>query len=169
MKKIKLTQNKYALVDDEDYEFLSRWKWCAHKGGRTYYAKSTQYSDGKKRTLYMHRLIMIPAPGQEIDHIDRNGLNNQKANLRVCTHKENSVNRIYRNKTGYRGIKKHGNRWEARISFHKKRYYLGIYHTPEEAAHVYSIAAKKYYGEFACLNKPEIYSRTDTKEEYNDL
>jgi len=160
MKKIELTKNKVALVDDEDYEFLNRWKWYAAKGGQTYYARrNTQYSDGKQHTLFMHRLLMMPAPEQEVDHKDRDGLNNQKANLRVCTHRENTARSMRKNKTSYRGVEKHGNKWRASINSYKKRIYLGSYHTPEEAATAFNKAAIERYGEFACLNKVMTHNK----------
>jgi len=155
MKEIKLSQNKVALVDDEDYGFLNKWKWYADKDGNTYYAKrNTPCPDGKRRILLMHRLLMTPAPGQEIDHKDRNGLNNQKANLRVCTHGENRANSVCNNKTGYRGVCKYGNKWQAQIRDYKGKgkLYLGTYGTPEEAAIAFNKAAIEKYGEFAVLN-----------------
>ena len=151
MKKIKLTQNKVALVDDEDYEFLNRWKWCVAKNRRIYYAKrTTLYSDGKRRMLYMHRLILGSRVGEEVDHKDGNGLNNQRSNLRLCTHSQNLANRAYNNKSGYRGVRKHGNKWEAKIGSNTL---LDSYDTPEEAAIAFNKAAIEKYGEFARLNK----------------
>lgn len=79
MKKIKLTQDKTALVDDDDYEYLSQWKWSLQRGYNKYY--SARYFDGKY--IYMHRLIISAKKGEYVDHIDNNGLNNQKLNLRI--------------------------------------------------------------------------------------
>lgn len=93
MKEIKLTQGKVVLVDDEDYEYLNQFKWYALKNHRTYYAQRVIQNNYIKRTLKMHRVIMDTPCGLEVDHIDGDGLNNQKCNLRNCTFAENRKNR----------------------------------------------------------------------------
>jgi len=149
MKKIKLSQNKVTLVDDEDYEFLSKWRWYATKAGRTYYARRTLYSDGKRRPLYMHRLILGSRVGEEVDHKDGDGLNNQRSNLRSCTCSQNAANSVRNSKTGYRGVCKYWNKWRVIIG----GIHLGLYDTPKEAAKAYNEAAIEKYGEFARLNE----------------
>src|ERR1043165_2122866 len=92
-REIPLTQGYVALVDDCDYEWLSQWKWCAHvaKGGRTAYAF-------RAKGIAMHRVIMNAPEGMDVDHRDHNGLNNTRANLRICTHAENQRNMNHRTK-----------------------------------------------------------------------
>ena len=84
MKEIILTQGQVALVDDEDFEYLNQWKWCAIKSRKTYYTTRTIYIPCKM-TVIMHRIIMNTPLDMTVDHIDHNGLNNQKYNLRICT------------------------------------------------------------------------------------
>lgn len=152
MKEIQLTQGKIALVDDEDYERLILWKWKADKGSRSFYATRSEYKEGKKKTLMMHRVIMREPDGMEIDHIDGNGLNNQKHNLRVCTRKENSRNLPSTNKNGYKGVHKSGSKWMAQIWNDGTAVYLGTFLEVEEAARAYDEKAKEIFGDFARTN-----------------
>ena len=150
MKRIKLTQNKYALVDDKDFEKLSVYKWCFNNG----YAMRTQYLGGGKKNqrqikIYMHREIMNTPLGMDTDHINRNRLDNRQENLRVCTHSQNMANSC--NKTGIKGVyfeKRTGN-WYAKI---KGNIHLGTFISKLEAGRAYNEGAKKYFGEFALLN-----------------
>src|SRR5690348_10789113 len=103
-KSISLTQGKSALVDDEDYEYLNQWKWHAYRSKHTWYA-SRKGSDHKTH-IDMHRMIMCAAAGVLVDHINRDGLDNRRKNLRLCTVGQNNHNRgINKNsKTGYKGV-----------------------------------------------------------------
>jgi len=159
MKKIKLTQGQYALVDDEDFEDLNKYKWIAQYSSctKTYYVKRHSHREcGKPKHLQMHRVIMNAKKGQVIDHINGNTLDNRKENLRIATYSQNRGNsKRYRNNTsGYKGVSwnKNRQRWEACIGYQNKYIYLGLYTTKEEAALAYNEAAKKYFGEFANLN-----------------
>jgi hypothetical protein len=87
MREIPLTQGLVALVDDEDYERLAQHKWCVLRTGSNVYAKRT------KRALLMHREVMLPPPGMVVDHINHNGLDNRRSNLRICSQAENAVHR----------------------------------------------------------------------------
>jgi len=117
MKRISLTQGKFAIVDDEDYEWLNRWKWCAHKNSNHYYvARSTSRKSGKK-SIKMHRLILGLKlnDGKISDHRNTNALDNRRCNLRECTISENTRNQSKRKGKKYKGIYFHKGtqRWAA--------------------------------------------------------
>lgn len=160
-KEIPLTQGQVAIVDAADYEWLMQWKWYALRrhDGRTYYAgREARLEDGSVVGLRMHRVILgIKDPRLEVDHVDGNGLNNERANLRVASHSQNVLNKhIYRNNSsGYKGVslRSGGSSWRAYINVNGKRRYLGNYSTPAEAAEAYNRAALKYHGEYAKLNQ----------------
>lgn len=158
MKEIALTRDKVALVDDEDYDLLMRWKWHyypPYKGASGGVAKR---NDGYT-SVYMHRVIMNAPKGMEIDHIDFNGLNNQKINLRLCTVAENMMHRqIQRNNTsGYKGVFWRGNinKWQAQIKAYGRQIYLGCFSNVIDAAKKYNEMAVFYFGERAVLNNIE--------------
>jgi len=147
-----------TLVDDEWYEMLSQVRWHAYSPlRRTTYAK---FYD-KKGGVLMHRVIMDAPKGMEVDHIDRNGLNNTTANLRLCTRIQNTMNRVGRINADskYKGVvirKDRKNRmWRAMIGVNKKNLHLGYFANEIDAARAYNEAAIKYYGEFAYLNPIE--------------
>lgn len=155
MKEIKLTRGLKTQVDDEDFEFLNQWKWNARKDKKTYYAGRTigQKKGQEKTNLPMHRLIMNTPANEEVDHRDHDGLNNQKSNLRNCSHAGNNKNCTHYGKSKYLGV--HINRGKyiiAHISVKGKSIHLGTFPTQEAAAIAYDTAAKEYHGEFANLN-----------------
>jgi hypothetical protein len=155
MKEIILTQGKVALVDDEDFEELSKYKWCAARSSYTYYALRAVTVNNTKTTIAMHQVIMKPDAGLDVDHKDGNKLNNQKFNLRVCSHKANTRNQQKRFGTSsYKGVSwdKVNCKWFTTIKVNGKGINLGRYSTEEEAATVYNAAAIKYFGEYAKLN-----------------
>ena len=158
MKEIKLTQGKVALVDDADYEWLSSWKWCANRSHRGWYATRDCY-DGPHTRVRMHRVIMDAQPGEQVDHINGNGLDNRRENLRICSHSENQHNAAKRRgcSSRYKGIywhKGHG-KWVARVWLTGSQHSLGLFTDEVEAARVYDDAAREKFGEFARLNFPE--------------
>jgi hypothetical protein len=163
MKEIKLSQygknrGKYvALVDDEDYEYLNQWKWHAQKTqkDKTYYAiRSTKLSNLK--AILMHRVIMNTPINLMVDHIDHNGLNNQKTNLINCSNRKNQSNKLNSNKK-YIGVykPKNKNKVRAQIKINNVRIELGYFITEEDAARAYDEAAKKYGGESTSINLSE--------------
>jgi hypothetical protein len=159
MKYLELTQNKYAIVDDEDFEYLNQWKWQWNNANRSKfgYAHRTERIKGTKMKLHhkMHRLVMNAERGQIIDHVNGNTLDNRKENLRFCTLSQNNQNQAIssRNRSGYKGVSWHKatSRWRVTINT-DKQISLGYYSDIREAARIYNKAAKKYFGEFAHLN-----------------
>lgn len=152
MKRIKLTRGKYALVDDEDFKNLSQFNWCI-----SFYGYAVRrFAGSKSKIVWMHREIMNPPKEMEIDHKDNNPLNNQKSNLRIATHSENSKNHKLskNNKVGYKGIhwREDAKKWRTQIIFNYKKIHLGYFKDKKEAALIYNQAAKKYFGQFAKLN-----------------
>lgn len=157
MKTIPLTQGKFAIVDDEDYEWLNQWKWCADKIGKTYYAVRTINHKLGKQMILMHRQILrlTKGDGKLTDHRNHNGLNNRKCNLRICTHNQNHQNRRKpRTLNRYKGVSWHkpSKRWCAHIIHNKKYIHLGYFDNEIKAAKTYDKKAKELFGEFACLN-----------------
>ena len=153
MEEIKLSQGKVALVDDEDYEYLNQWKWCAAKCGNTFYAVRAVSADGGQTIMRMHWEVM---KAKGIDHIDRDGLNNQRSNLRLCTNSENHMNtRKCPNKSSiYKGVSflKNAGKWRASIMINGKTIDLGLFVYEVDAARAYNLKAIKLFGDFANLN-----------------
>ena len=166
MKQILLTKGKYAMVDDDDFEWLINYKWhcLEYKTRKIYYAQRTIYiSSGKTTHECMHREIMGCKKGDkiQIDFIDGDGLNCQRHNLRTATHAQNGMNRkssgesIYLGVSKYSYTKKDGTvKWRADIKIsERKQKCIGVFETEKEAGLAYNKYAIKYHGEFARLNK----------------
>lgn len=149
-KQIPLANGRYfATVDDEDYEYLSQFSWTFRKGKKgIIYA----YRRSHNKYIHMHRVILHAPDGVLVDHIDINGLNNTRKNLRLATDLQNSGNQRMKkcNSSGYKGVSKKGNRWNARIQNH----HIGYFLTEVEAAIAYDNAAIELFGEYAYLNFP---------------
>lgn len=156
-------KDKYrAVVSDEDKD-LAELNWSVHirENGKRHYAIRALYSNGKKfADVLLHRVILerMIAPlklekCEDVDHIDGNGLNNARSNLRLATRSQNQANRgmSKNNKSGYKGVcyDKKGNKWTASIGHKGKRYAIGRYNTPEEAHEAYKAKAKELFGEFS--------------------
>lgn len=152
MKKIKLTQNKFALVDDSDFEKVNQFKWYANKQRGIYYA----LRKGLEGKIYkMHQQIMGNYPENKplIDHIDRDGLNNQRNNLRFATYQENGMNRKIgiNNKSGFKGVSwnKRQKKWQVITKLNGKSINLGEFKEINDAAQAYNNFIAKNHGEFA--------------------
>jgi hypothetical protein len=161
-RRIRLGGGKFALVDAEDYYHLAMYRWRAVRDGQQFYAtRSFRTKDGKKRKILMHRQIMKVRWDVLVDHVNRNGLDNRRANLRPATASQNARNRskISSRKTvsRFKGIAACVGRrgWQARIRVDGKLRFLGYYYDEVEAAKAYDRAARKYHGEFAALNIPD--------------
>jgi hypothetical protein len=150
-KLIPLTQEKYAIVDEEDYAELSKYKWHYNKKNKHVRLGIRKYTS---KTLYMHRELL--KTDSNIDHINHNTLDNRKSNLRICTQADNCKNTSSRRgKTSkFLGVHKHSqqNVWIAQIKVDGKIKHLGSFKDEEEAAKAYDKAAVEYFGEFASLN-----------------
>jgi hypothetical protein len=160
MKTIKTNNSELLIfVDDEDYDNLCQFTWTIYKDYNKFYAFHNIKVNGKQKNTKMHRLISKAKRGEIVDHIDGNGLNNQKLNLRICTHQENLRNRTKQsnNSSGYKGVTWHkgDKKWQAQALINKKMKYLGSFDTPEEAAIAYDRFIIENFGEFGITN----YSR----------
>jgi hypothetical protein len=159
MKRIPLTKGYVTVLDDEDYEILRHRKWSTLTSNKTkkVYACSADSvrGGGRFKLSLMHRVILGLSPGQFADHIDGDGLNNQRSNLRVATRDQNRRNTglMKSNRSGFKGVyfKPRIGKWIASIKDGRTKH-LGCFSTPEEAAKAYDAAALKLHGEFACTN-----------------
>lgn len=158
MAHIELTQGKVALVDD-DMHWIDAWKWHLRRSGRNLYAAHHIFNNKtrKSKCFYMHRIIAGAKPGDKVDHINGDGLDNRKCNLRICTNSENMQNmhRLKRNKTSqYKGVSRHrkSKKWTARIRLNYKLHYIGSFASEKEAARAYNTKASELFKQFARLN-----------------
>jgi hypothetical protein len=156
MKNIPVGKGQVALVDDDDYEWITHWRWHLNQDG---YAIRKVYINGRKEgsySVFMHRMLIGTPANMHTDHINGVPLDNRKTNLRVCKMMDNFKNRkVYKSNTsGYKGVHLHTRlkRWVARISVDGKRIHLGLFDDPKDAAAAYNLAAIKYHGKFARLN-----------------
>lgn len=152
MKEIPLTQGEVAVVDDDDFQWLSQFKWHVERQGRMSYAsRCPKYG---KSPIYMHREILGAIPDDLVtDHKDCNGLNNRRSNLRLATRAQNVRNKrkLSNNTSGFKGVSWRGRdkRWRATIMVNYKHIELGLFKTKEDAAKAYRDAASRLHLEFA--------------------
>lgn len=156
MKEISLSKGLVALVDDDDYEWLSKYKWYACRGKSGWYAvHETRQSEGG-RVIRMHREIVDAQPGELVDHWNHDTLDNRRENLRLCSDTQNCANQKLRvdNTSGYKGVgwNSRVRKWRAQLGMQGHRVHLGLFESPVDAARAYNAAAIKYFGEFAYLN-----------------
>ena len=152
MKEILTTKGKVAIVDDADFAWLSQMKWYAKEGTRTFYAVTMV----GRRHVPMHRLIMGSPKGKDIDHINGDGLDNRRSNLRVCSRSENLMNRgaSPKNTSGFKGVSwnEATGSWRAKIQRRGQSIHIGLFQTKEAAAIAYNKTAEKLFKQFAKLN-----------------
>ena len=154
MQTIILTQGQYAIIDDTDYDKMSKYKWYALRAHNRYWkaVRNIRKSNGKTSIILMSRYIMGAIKGEVIDHINGDTLDNRRDNLRICTQSENMQN-IHTNQgvSSYQGVYWHNQRkWRSQIGKNGRKYHLGLFDTKEEAAVAYNQAALEFY------NKPKL-------------
>lgn len=146
----KYGQGKFVLIDEENFEWLNKFRWYGKPDGG--YPRSTAYHRGVHTSFKMHRIIMNAKPGQIVDHINGNVLDNRRENLRFVTSQQNSINSKTncRNKSGYKGVfyRKDRKRWVAKIRINKARISLGTFNSVQEAFNAYKERAMKEFPEY---------------------
>lgn len=155
MKKLYLSgknSDKFTLVDALDFEWASQWEWGLSSGG---YAKRSKYiANAHPKTVYLHRELINAPKDKQVDHINRDRLDNRRGNLRLCTNTQNQMNCWRNPKSGFKGVyklhKKDG--YQVKLRLGGQRIFVGNFLNKLEAARAYNQAAQKYYGEFARLN-----------------
>ena len=154
---IQLSGDKVAIVDSGDYEWLNQWKWSHNGHG---YAERVVTRNGIQKHIMMHRLIINTPDNMDTDHVNHNGLDNRRCNLRICTTSQNQANQRIRsdNTSGKVGVSWHKThkKWSANIRHNGKQVYLGLFDSIEDASNAYSAKAKELFGEFVydMLGKP---------------
>lgn len=157
---ITLSRGLTALVDDADFERAAAFSWNARpslsRGGqhRGWYAARSQSRDNRNTTIYLHRFLMDAPAGLTVDHIDGDGLNNLRENLRLCTLAQNNVNRPTTAGSGYRGVQQRGSKWRVMLEKNGRLYRFSGFLTAEAAARAYDAKAAELFGDFAVLNFP---------------
>jgi len=169
MKEIELNHGYITLIDDEDYELISSWKWFANDSRGIIYARG--YKNGKR--IMMHRLIMSTPEGMDTDHINHNSLDNRKENLRICTHSQNNQNmkKPKGNKSGYKGVfwNKKNKNWRSTITCNGKQIEVGSFDNAIDAAKAYDKKSRELSKEFSSTNfmkDGKLLWRETTTNEY---
>ena len=155
--RVPLTQDKVAIVDTEDLTFVSGRAWVAVRYGGRWYAKTNVCcNSGTWTAVYLHRVLMRDLGGRQVDHINGDGLDNRRCNLRSVSSAENKYNAGKRkdNSSGYKGVscRAGGKRWRAQIQHCGRTHWLGVYDNKIDAARAYNAAALQMFGAFARLN-----------------
>lgn len=150
-KKLPLNQGRFALIDDEDFERASQFKWFCDTHGCA--ARNVKKSDGSWGMQTLSRFIMNAPSGVYVDHIHGDRMDNRKSQLRFCTNQQNNCNKgkYKNNKSGFKGVfwSKSLCKWTAQICVNGKRIHLGYFADIIESASAYATAAEEYHGEFA--------------------
>ena len=151
MSAIQLNRGYEAIVDAEDVALVAQFNWTVLETGGLCYARRTIRIGQRQKTILLHRVIMKAKDGEFVDHINGNGLDCRKENMRIVTKSQNNINRKARpNRLGVPGVRKHSlcNKYTSDICVGNKRKYLGLFETIEEASAAYQNAAEMYHGEF---------------------
>jgi hypothetical protein len=153
---IPLAGGDFVIVDAADLDWLRQWSWRADVRNAGY-ARRAESVAGARHTILMHRQILGAPDGVQVDHVNGYGLDNRRANLRLCTAGENACNVGLRrdNRAGFKGVRQDKEWWMARIQKGGRTVYLGCFRSAEEAARAYDVAALAHHGEFARLNFPD--------------
>lgn len=159
MKILQLTQGKFAIIDNCDYEKLNQYKWFAVNLAANYwYAVRKIGKWPHQKTVFMHRFILSVPNGFETDHKNHNGLDNRRKNLRICTIAQNSYNRkrYQKGSSKFKNVSLHKRtkKWQSRIYYKGKRIQLNWSDSEIKAAKAYDKTAQRLFGKFACLNFP---------------
>lgn len=151
---ITLANGGQAVIDDQAFDLVNRYRWCETSRG---YVATSLWVDGKKPILFMHRLVMDSPAGMHVDHINHNKLDNRRSNLRTCTNMQNQWNssKHIDNTSGHKGVSwsKSEKKWQVLIQHNKNRKHLGFFNDKELAAKAYNKAALRLFGNFANLNE----------------
>lgn len=152
---ITLKNGAVIQIDEEDYAIVEKHRWYTTKSGSRKKTYACTKINGQK--VLIHRIILSAESGQVVDHINGDGMDNRKVNLRLCTHTQNLWNqkKNKNNRSGYKGVfySQHHGRWAAEINADRTRHFLGYFEVIEDAARAYNEAAIKYHGHFAELNR----------------
>lgn len=157
MPELELNNGHTLLFDEADVELIGQHTWTAVKNRQTLYAQSEVQVDGRRKGVYLHRLLVDAPSAMQVDHKNGNGLDDRRSNLRLATRSQNQANRgpTAASTTGYKGVgQKPNGKYFAAVNFGGKYFRLGCYHDPWEAAQVYNAKALELWGEFAYLNTP---------------
>ena len=154
---IKLTQDKYAIIDDEDFKLVDQYKWHVLKTSVNNYAATNAGGRKNRKYILMHKLILDYFGFSDIDHINGNALDNRKQNLRICSRQQNIRNKKKCNKicsSQYKGVwfRKDTQKWSSEITVDYKKICLGCFVNEVDAAKAYNEVAREYFGKFAKLN-----------------
>jgi hypothetical protein len=162
---IPLTQGKFAIVDAADYEWLSQYKWCTVRNGNRTYA--FRMENGKR--FLMHREIMKTPKGKVVDHMDNNGIDNRRGNMRNCSPRQNSWSRRegHASSSQYRGVYRCWGKWGAQVGHLWRHIHVGLFNEEIEAARARDRKAIELHGKYAHLNLPEEWPPEKREALYN--
>ncbi len=155
---VQLTKGQVTVIDASDVPVIAPMRWCALevKPGKFYAVTHGHSSSGRRTLIFMHRYLLEAESGVDVDHRDRDGLNNRRNNIRLASRSMNMANKGISplNTSGYRGVQKDHHKWKAVIKINRKRIHIGSFASAEDAARAYDAKAVELFNEFAGLNFP---------------